>query len=82
MADVAQPIGILKQIGLVAGLRWPPIRLDWERVHADWRDHAIRNELYRRDAHGHDVPVRDDHAHPAVINQDNHDKDKDHDYGH
>ena len=26
---------------------------DWERDdHADWRDHAIRNELYRRDAHG------------------------------
>jgi hypothetical protein len=56
---------------------------DWERVHADWHAHAVRNDLYRRDAHGHDVPFRDDHGHD-VINQDNHDKDHDkgHDYGH
>jgi hypothetical protein len=35
----------------------------WQRVHADWRIHAIRNELYRRDAHGHDYPLPDDHGH-------------------
>lgn len=38
----------------VRAARWH----DWERVHADWRAHAIRNELYRRDAHGHEVPLR------------------------
>ena len=44
---------------------------DWERVHADWRLHAIRNEQYRRDAHGREVPFRDLHAgpnsHPAPV---------------
>jgi hypothetical protein len=25
----------------------------WERGHPDWRDHAIRNDHYRTDAHGH-----------------------------
>jgi hypothetical protein len=57
---------------------------DWERVHADWRTHVIRNELYRHDAHGHDMPRHDDHSHD-VINHDNHDNgghDKDHDRGH
>ncbi|HEY1719406.1 MAG TPA: hypothetical protein VGH42_14095 [Verrucomicrobiae bacterium] len=44
---------------------------DWEKVHADWRTHATRNELYRHDAHGHDVPRNDDQSH-----------DKDHDHGH
>ena len=34
----------------------------WEGHHADWRIHAIRNERYRRDAHGHEVPFRDVHA--------------------
>ena len=38
---------------------------DWEKVHADWRDHAIRNDRFRNDAHGHVVPMRapahDDH---------------------
>ena len=33
-----------------------PVRIErfhgWEKGHADWRDHAIHNELYR--AHGHD----------------------------
>ena len=33
----------------------------WERDHADWRTHAIRNTRYRRDAKGHDVPFRDNH---------------------
>jgi len=32
---------------------------DWERGHADWRIHATRNELYRHDAHGHEVPFHD-----------------------
>ena len=36
---------------------------DWEKVHADWRVHATRNELYRHDSHGHDVPFHDDHDH-------------------
>ena len=34
---------------------------DWERGHADWRTHAIRNSLYRRDAKGHEVPFHDNH---------------------
>ncbi len=35
---------------------------DWQGAHRGWRDHAIRNEKYRRDAKGHTVPLRDDHA--------------------
>jgi len=35
---------------------------DWEGAHRDWRDHAIRNEKYRHDAKGHEVPLHDDHA--------------------
>jgi len=31
----------------------------WERHHHDWREHAIRNERYRRDAHGHEYPWRE-----------------------
>lgn len=38
--------------------RLPRFRL-WERDHHDWRDHAIHNELYRRDASGHDHPWHD-----------------------
>lgn len=38
-----------------------PVRLgrfhDWERFHADWRDHAVRNDRYRRDAHGEFHPM-------------------------
>jgi hypothetical protein len=34
---------------------------DWERIHADWRIHAIRNDRFRHDAHGHDVPFHDIH---------------------
>lgn len=30
---------------------------DWERFHADWRDHAIRNDRFRTDAHGHIQPM-------------------------
>jgi hypothetical protein len=56
---------------------------DWEKIHADWRDHAIRNELYRHDAHGHDVPRHDVIQHDAPpSHDDNHDKDKDHDHDH
>jgi hypothetical protein len=33
---------------------------DWEKAHADWHTHAIRNELYRRDAQGHDHPWHDE----------------------
>jgi hypothetical protein len=28
----------------------------WQGNHQDWRTHAIRNDLYRRDAQGHDHP--------------------------
>src|SRR3984957_10505092 len=41
-----------------------PFRLDrfhgWEGSHRDWRAHAIRNDRFRRDAHGHEHPRRDD----------------------
>jgi hypothetical protein len=55
---------------------------DWERVHADWRTHAIRNELYRHDAHGHVVPLRADPGHDLSHDAHDlgHDKDHDHDY--
>ena len=45
----------------------PPERWEhfhhWEGLHHDWREHAIRNERYRHDAHGHDYPwhERDEH---------------------
>jgi hypothetical protein len=57
---------------------------DWERTHADWRLHTIRNEQYRRDAHGHDVPFRDGHgapnAHPEPGYDHRHDGDDHHDH--
>jgi hypothetical protein len=38
-----------------------PVRLErfhgWERHHPDWRDHAIRNDRFRKDAHGHIQPM-------------------------
>ena len=41
-----------------------PFRLDrfhgWERGHADWRDHAVRNDRYRTDRNGHVQPRHDD----------------------
>jgi len=60
---------------------------DWERVHADWRDHATVNVQYRHDAHGHDAPRHDavqQHDMPPSrdAGHDNHDKDKDQDHGH
>jgi hypothetical protein len=34
-----------------------PWRIDrfhgWERGHPDWRGHAVRNDRYRNDSHGH-----------------------------
>ena len=51
----------------------------WERGHADWRLHAIRNEKYRRDAHGHDVPLRDLHAAPGHDSDHGHGGDDHHD---
>jgi len=48
-------------VWLVAG----PDRLayfhGWERGHPDWRNRATRNDNFRRDAHGHEQPRRDDH---------------------
>jgi len=32
----------------------------WERSHPDWREHAIRNDRFRRDAHGQEQPRHDD----------------------
>ena len=32
----------------------------WERGHPDWRDHAIRNDRFRRDAHGREQPRHDE----------------------
>jgi hypothetical protein len=41
-----------------------PFRLDrfhgWERGHPDWRYHTIRNDHFRRDAHGNERPRHDD----------------------
>jgi hypothetical protein len=37
-----------------------PFRMErfhgWERDHRDWREHAIRNDRFRRDARGHEQP--------------------------
>lgn len=55
---------------------------DWEKIHADWRDHAIRNDLYRHDAHGHVVPRHDDVSHDVSHDNDGQDKDKDKDQDH
>ena len=44
-----------------------PFRLDrfhgWERGHPDWRDHAVRNDHYRNDSHGHFHPRHDRTSH-------------------
>jgi hypothetical protein len=55
---------------LGAGNVWivaDPYRLDrfhgWERGHPDWRNHAIRNDHYRRDSHGHVQPRHDRDKH-------------------
>jgi hypothetical protein len=31
---------------------------EWERVHPDWRSHAVPNDRFRRDAHGREQPFR------------------------
>lgn len=64
-----------------------PVRLDrfhvWEKAHVDWRDHAVHNELYRHDAHGHEVPLRDDHSHDnAAGHNDSQSQSAGHDKGH
>ena len=42
-----------------------PFRLNrfhgWEGGHRDWRSHAVRNDRFRRDGHGHVQPRRDGH---------------------
>ena len=47
-------------VWLVAG----PDRLarfhGWESGHPDWRNHATRNDRFRKDAHGHVQPRRND----------------------
>jgi hypothetical protein len=32
----------------------------WERGHPDWRNHATRNERFRKDSHGHVQPRREE----------------------
>ena len=48
-------------------LRCEPWRVDrfrgWVRVHPDWQTHAVRNDRYRNDSHGHYHPRRDENAH-------------------
>jgi|HubBroStandDraft_4_1064222.scaffolds.fasta_scaffold492666_1 hypothetical protein len=34
---------------------------DWEKHNKNWMKHAIRNEKYRRDAGGHEHPLKYDH---------------------
>ena len=38
----------------------------WERGHADWQTHAIRNDRYRRDARGNAQPVRHEGTEKAI----------------
>jgi hypothetical protein len=90
--DGAEFVGVVgnQYYYLGAGNVWLPfdaVRVarwhDWERVHADWRAHAIANVRYRHDAHGHVVPGHDDQVHD--MSHDNHDNDghdKDHDHDH
>jgi len=56
-----------------------PFRLDrfhgWERGHADWRAHAIRNDRFRADRNGHIQPRRDDRSRgKAAPKKDEHDQ--------
>jgi len=41
-----------------------PFRLErfhgWERQHGGWRGHAVRNDRFRNDGHGHGQPRRDE----------------------
>jgi hypothetical protein len=51
----------------------------WEAGHGDWRTHTIRNERYRHDAHGHEVPFHENHGHD---DHNDHGHDNDHDHNH
>jgi hypothetical protein len=56
---------------------------EWEKAHADWRVNAIRNDLYRRDAHGHEFPRHDDKDRDHASHDQGHDNHgPDHDNGH
>jgi len=44
----------------------------WERDHRDWREHAVHNDRFRNDAHGHY------HAMGERNRDRGHDKDRDH----
>jgi len=66
---------------LGAGNVWlvaDPFRLErfhgWERGHPDWRDHAIRNDRFRNDSHGHYQPRHDERekAAPEKKKEDQH----------
>ena len=50
----------------------------WAKVHADWRSHAVQNEKYRQDAHGHVAPMHDAHGQGHDYNNNN----KNHNYQH
>jgi len=54
-----------------------PVRLarfhSWETIHADWRNHAVVNKHYRRDAQGHNHPWQADRLQ---------DRNRDLDHGH
>jgi hypothetical protein len=55
---------------------------DWEHGHPDWRTHAVHNDKYRHDAHGHEAPMRENRdVHDATQMHDNHDAHVD-DHGH
>jgi hypothetical protein len=67
--DGVEYVGIVgdQYFYLGAGNVWlvcEPWRLErfhgWEREHGDWREHAIRNDRFRNDSHGHFQPRRDD----------------------
>lgn len=57
-----------------------PFRLErfhgWERDHPDWRDHAIRNDRFRKDAHGREQPLHDEHGKAAPVKKDEKKKDE------
>jgi hypothetical protein len=83
--DGAEYVGVVGDTCVYLGphhvwLAMPAARLaffhDWEKGHHDWRDHAIENERYRLDGHGHEHPWKG-HDHDA----DHHDADH-HDSGH
>ena len=48
-----------------------PVRLTrfhgWEGSHVDWQTHAIRNDRYRKDAHGNAQPFRVDGSAKANV---------------